>query len=85
LASKVFYKASVESDLRRLDKPIARKILTQIESKLGQDPSIGISLTGDFAGLFKYRVGDYRVIYAKTRESILILRISHRKDVYRQR
>jgi addiction module RelE/StbE family toxin len=40
-------------------------------------------LQDQFAGLRKYRVGDYRVIYAIIKESVLILRIQHRKDVYR--
>ena len=45
-----------------------------------QDPAKVIPLTGDFAGLFRFRVGSYRVIYAKAGGGILILRISHRKD-----
>jgi len=40
-------------------------------------------LKGQFAGLRKYRIGDYRVIYAILKEDILILRIGSRKDVYK--
>ncbi|MBI4447235.1 MAG: type II toxin-antitoxin system RelE/ParE family toxin [Acidobacteria bacterium] len=39
-------------------------------------------MKGDFAGLFRLRVGDYRVIYARTDEGYLVLRIGHRRDVY---
>jgi mRNA interferase RelE/StbE len=40
-------------------------------------------LKGQFAGLRKYRVGDFRVIYALLGHDILILRIGNRKDVYK--
>ncbi len=38
---------------------------------------------GEFAGLFKFRVGEYRVIYARiTKDRVLILRIRHRGKAY---
>ena len=40
-------------------------------------------LKGRFAGLRKYRFGDYRVIYAILDDEVLVLRIRHRKDVYK--
>ena len=83
MASKLFYKASVAGDLRRLDKAAARQVVEKLERTLGGNPHAGIPLTGEFRGLFKLRVGDYRVIYAKTSDGVLVLRIGHRKDVYR--
>ena len=77
------YKASVASDLRRLDKAKARRILTKLERTLSTNPDAGAPLTGEFRGLFRFRVGDYRVIYAKSPAGALVLRIGHRKDVYR--
>jgi len=82
---KVAYLDSVEEDLKKLDKPTAKKILNRIETYLAQGPrGLGKPLKGDFQGYWRYRWGDYRVIY-KISESeilILILRISNRKDVY---
>ena len=83
MASKVSYKASVERDLKRLDRQEARKILNRIERELGGNPDKGESLKGAYQGLYRYRVGDYRVIYAKTVDGVLVLRIGHRRDVYR--
>lgn len=83
MASKIVYKASVEHDLKRLDKPTAARILSKLDTFLSAHPDAGAPLTGEFKGLFRYRLGDYRVIYTKTPEALLILRIAHRKDVYR--
>ncbi len=70
-------------DLKSLDKKTAKRILRQIESELGENPDRGAPLIGKFKGLYRYRIGDYRVIYAKTEECVLILRIAHRGKVYR--
>ena len=83
MASRVVYKASVEQDLRRLDKPAARRILEKIEHDLAANPDRGAPLTGEFRGLFRYRVGDYRIVYSKIPDGILVLRIGHRRDIYR--
>ena len=83
MASKVTYKASVAGDLRRMDKSVTARLLNRLERELAADPHAGIPLTGEFRGLFKFRIGDYRAIYTKTSDGVLILRIGHRKDVYR--
>jgi mRNA interferase RelE/StbE len=41
-------------------------------------------LKGQFAGLRKYRIENYRVVYVIIDDSALILRIKHRKDVYKK-
>lgn len=82
---RVFYKKSVERDLRRLDKPVARRILDSIETGLAADPLGNPVLRGQFAGLRRCRVGDFRIVYAILGDDIVILRVSHRKDVYRSK
>ncbi len=82
---KVAYLDSVEEDLKKLDKSTVRKILNRIETYLVCDPKeLGKPLKGEFQGYWRYRWGDYRVIYKISEREILIivLRISNRKDVY---
>jgi mRNA interferase RelE/StbE len=83
LAYNIVYKKSVHRDLKRLSKPEGRRILELIEKELIKKPESNPMLKGQFAGLRKYRIGDYRVIYAILKEDILILRIGSRKDVYK--
>ena len=83
-AASVKYKASAASDLERLDRAIALRILTKIEKSLVERDPAGEPLTGEFDGLFRLRVGDYRVIYARIVTGYLVLRIGHRGDVYRR-
>lgn len=82
---KVAYLDQVEEDLKKLDKTTVKKILAQIENYLAADPKgLGKPLKGEFQGYWRYRWGDYRVIYriAEREILILILRIGNRKEVY---
>ena len=83
MGSKVLYKSSVRKDLKRIDPHRQKKILDEIEEELSKDPVAGKRLTGEYDGLFSYRVGDYRAVYTLIPEGVLILRISHRKESYR--
>ena len=82
---RVVYLDQIEEDLKKLDKTTVKKILTRVEAYLAKDPKgLGKPLKGDFQGYWRYRWGDYRVIYKISEHEILIiiLRISHRKEVY---
>jgi mRNA interferase RelE/StbE len=76
-------------ELRKLDRQVARRILTFLRERLAviDDPrSIGEALRGDALGEYwKYRLGDYRIVsrIVDRRILILVLRIGHRRDVYR--
>ena len=83
-AASVEYKASALSDLDRLDRAVALRILNKIEKSLVEQGRDGEQLSGEFQGLLRLRVGDYRVIYARTAVGYLVLRIGHRGDVYRR-
>jgi len=83
LVYKISYKKSVQQYLKHLDKTEARRVLDKIEKDLRTKAASYPVLKGEFAGLRKYRAGNYRVIFSIIGEDILVLRIAHRKDVYR--
>ncbi len=84
MAFNIKYKKSIERDLGRLDKKEARRILNKIENDLSEYAESYPILKGEFAGLRKMRVGDYRVIFTLMDNDILILRIGHRRDIYKK-
>jgi mRNA interferase RelE/StbE len=83
LAYKIFYKKSVQRDLKKLGKAIARTIITQLEKELSERADSHPLMKGRFAGLRKYRFSDYRVVFALLDDEVVVLRIGHRKDVYK--
>ena len=83
MAYNITFKKSVANDLKKIDRSEADKILKKLTSELSVKADQLPELQGQFAGLRKYRVGNYRVIYALIDDSVLVLRIQHRKDVYK--
>ena len=83
MAYNVVYKKSIHRDLKKLSKAEISRILDQIEQELTKKSESYPLLKGRFAGLRKYRIGDYRVIYALVGKDILVLRIGNRRDVYK--
>lgn len=73
--------------LRKLDRSSANRILTWLDERIvsAHDPrQWGKELKGELSGLWRYRVGDYRVI-CQLRENqmiVLVVRVGHRKNVY---
>jgi mRNA interferase RelE/StbE len=84
LAYNIVYKRSVQRDLKKLAKAEADRILNEIEQELSKNADTYPVLKGQFSGLRKYRIGDYRVIYALLGDDCLVLRIGHRKEVYKK-
>ena len=70
----------------KADRPLARK-LARCFAQPEDDPRASGNvkrLTGDFAGYFRYRLGDWRVIYRidDAASKVLIVLIAHRRDVF---
>ena len=83
MSYRIAFKKSVRGDLKKIGKKQAERILKKIEEDLPDKAETFHSLKGKFAGLRKFRVGDYRVIYTIIEDTAIILRVSHRRESYR--
>lgn len=83
MKSKILYKESVEKDYRRIDHSQRMRIKEKIDNDLANNPHAGKRLKGAYSELFSVRVGDYRVLYTFIPDGILIVRVAHRKEVYK--
>ena len=76
-----------ERSVRKLDVNVRRRIRTYLEELCRlEDPRVrGKSLHGELSGLWRYRIGDYRVIASieDSRLVIVAVGIGHRSQVYR--
>ncbi len=84
---KVEFDNRARKELRKLDKQTQDRILKWLRESLAteKDPRrVGKPLKGHMKGLWRYRVGEYRIISQIQDERILILvvRIGHRRDIY---
>ena len=88
MAWTIDYAQSARNQLKKLDQPVAKRILDFMDNRVAkqEDPrTIGKALTGPLGSLWRYRVGDYRIICEIQHSAvrILIIRLGHRREVYR--
>lgn len=88
MAWTIDYSKTAISQLRKLDKPTAKRIMDYMDERVAplNDPRlVAKALTGQLGDLWRYRVGDFRVV-CEIRDNelvVLALMIGHRKEVYR--
>jgi len=77
-------KQSAAKALAKLPRADRLRIIDAID-QLKTNPAAGGVLKGEFAGLRRIRIGGYRVVYEALDQQliVLVIRIGHRKEVYR--
>jgi mRNA interferase RelE/StbE len=83
---EIVFKRSVLKDIRRIPKVVLQRIQEKITA-LKQEPiPAGAEPIEGYEKHFRIRIGQYRVVYEVAHEIriITVIRIGHRKDVYRQ-
>ena len=76
---------------KKANKSILRlplNIQNKIDKAFGiirENPLSGSKLLGELAGYYKYRVGDYRVVYLfdKKKSVVIVVKVEHRRGVYK--
>ncbi|MEW6353026.1 MAG: type II toxin-antitoxin system RelE/ParE family toxin [Pseudomonadota bacterium] len=88
MAWTIEFDPRTEKDLRRIGRQEARRIRDYLQNRVAvlDDPrQLGKPLKGQFTELWRYRVGDYRLICELRNAAlvVLVIRIGHRREVYR--
>lgn len=80
---KIEYSEAAKVQLKKLDKPIARRILDYMDDVglLTEPQKRGKALTGNLGDLWRFRIGDYRIICQLENAylRILVVKVGHRK------
>jgi len=88
LTWKIEWDDKARRELRKLDVPVQKLILSYLRTrvlKLENPRDFGHSLSGNKAGLWRYRVENYRIICRIEEDTLIILvvGIGHRKEIYK--
>ncbi len=84
---RVEFDSDAARDLRKLGAQAQRLILRYLRQRIAtaEDPRrFGQALTGDLKGLWRYRVGNYRIVASieDDRFVVLVVTLGHRREVY---
>ena len=80
---EIFYTRTAVKDIAALDPVIKKRLAGKMEN-LRLDP-LGLSkkLVNAKIGQYRYRIGDYRVVFDLRGAAIIVLRVGHRREIYR--
>jgi mRNA interferase RelE/StbE len=71
-------------DIQRLDQKEKHRIGKALKRYEIEPMKYATKLTDPKLGTYRFRIGDYRVIFDIEGEDVVILRIGHRRDIYRK-
>ena len=86
---KIELSEQAKKDLKQLDKPVRKRIISFLSERIatvGNPRDLGEALQGSaYSGLWKYRVGNYRLVCRIVDRTITVavIKIGHRREVYR--
>ncbi|HSX06344.1 MAG TPA: type II toxin-antitoxin system RelE/ParE family toxin [Candidatus Saccharimonadia bacterium] len=81
----ILYKKSVDKDLRQLPKNLREVIVRKIQALADNPSPSGITKLRGSDNLFRIRHTEYRIVYRLNdgELTILVIKVGHRRDVYR--
>ena len=87
MAWQIKFAEEAIKQLKKLDRREAKVVTEYLRKRievLGDPRQLGKALKGELATLWRYRVGDYRVICELQDGALIVLvvRVGHRKDIY---
>ncbi len=89
MRSELQWAVEAQRDLAKIDRTVADRIIRKVVWFSEQTNPLrhADSLTGVYNGIFRFRVGKYRVLFEKDERGnlsiLFILRVKHRREVYR--
>ncbi|MCJ7713612.1 type II toxin-antitoxin system RelE/ParE family toxin [Candidatus Bathyarchaeota archaeon] len=81
---RLVYTHRASKDIRRLEENAKQRIGKALK-RYGEEPlKYASKLTDPALGTYRFRIGDYRVIFDIEDKEIVVLRVGHRRDIYRK-
>lgn len=83
-AESLIIQRSAGKRLLKLPLNIHKKIISSLD-RIKTEPLSGSKLGGELGGYYKFRVGDYRIVYRfdKKKGTVYVVKIEHRQGVYK--
>lgn len=79
---KIRFEPNVAAEVHAIDQPVALRIRALHRYAATGEGRVK-ALEGEFAGLLRLRVGQHRVIFGETTDTITVHRVRHRSEAYR--
>jgi mRNA interferase RelE/StbE len=78
------YTRRASRDIRKLSQNVKERIKDGLEKLRDKPLALSSKIIDEKLGQYRYRIGDYRVIFDIHGHDIVILRVGHRREIYRK-
>lgn len=83
MAYRLIYTNKAVKDIKSLDPVVLKRIKKALEKFIERPFYYAEKIIDNKLGEYRFRVGDYRIIFDKKKTDIIILRVGHRREIYR--
>lgn len=83
MAYQIFYTKSASQDIQKLDVVAKKRIKKKIEEFSSHPLLQAKKLINSSIGSYRWRVGNYRIVFDIEKDKIIILRAGHRREIYK--
>ena len=83
----IVFKPSAQKQMMQLNKTTQQRIAKKLQFYLSQDEPLAYAVKmadSDLDGQYRFRIGDYRIIFDAVPNKITILKVQHRRDIYKR-
>lgn len=83
MSYKLLYTKSAVKDIQKLDPVVRKRLKIKLETYANNPLFYAKKLTDSSLGTYRWRIGNYRVIFDVDQNNIVILRVRHRREIYK--
>lgn len=84
MSYNLVYTRTAVKDIQRLDNVARKRIKIKLESLAKNPKSSAKKLINSSIGQYRFRVGNYRIVFDISGENLVILRVGHRREIYKK-
>lgn len=83
-AKSLILEKPAKKRLLKLPIQIHKRVIRAFET-IQENPLIGVKLHGELNDYYKYRIGDYRIVYSfdSKKSTVIVVKVEHRQGVYK--
>lgn len=80
---KIVYTKTAFNDIQKLDQVVKKRIKKKIDEYIINPLESARKLLHPKIGSYRWRIGNYRVVFDISKTTIIILRVGHRREIYK--
>jgi len=84
MSYRLVYTHRAIKDIQKLEPAVKSRIGKALHRFEADPLGYGKALTNTSLGSYRFRIGDYRIIFDLEEEEIVVLRVGHRRDIYKK-